>query len=191
MLSSKWVKGGSYRLTIPQGAFQNIAGERNDTLNATFTVATTDEYSTLRLNVSGADSLKNYIIQLVDPTVKGFKIQREIKNVSNGLLIIEYIEPGNCAVRVIEDVNRNEKWDVGDLAHRIAPERVRLVTNQDGSSTILCKKNWEIDIDVDMNKVFARREVVKTEIVIDSLAQPAEHNHQHQEQNIQHEEHQH
>ena len=144
----------------------------------------------MRLNITGADTLKNYIVQLVDPTSKGLKVQREIKSVGNGQLTIEYVEVGNCAIRIIEDVNRNEKWDVGDLERRVAPERVRLVKNQDGSSVILCKKNWEIDIDVDIEKVFARRKVVKTEIVIDSLAQPVEHNHQHGEEHN-HEEHQH
>ena len=190
VLSAPWVKRGSYRLTIPAGVFKNIAGEQNDTLKAPFTIANHEDFSTLRLNITGADTLKNYIVQLVDPTSKGLKVQREIKSVGNGQLTIEYVEVGNCAIRIIEDVNRNEKWDVGDLERRVAPERVRLVKNQDGSSVILCKKNWEIDIDVDIEKVFARRKVVKTEIVIDSLAQPVEHNHQHGEEHN-HEEHQH
>jgi hypothetical protein len=183
IISSQWVKGGEYRLMIPAGAFRNIIGEQNDTLKAPFTIASTSEYSTIILNVSGADSNKNYIVQIVDPTQRDLKVLREIKSVGNGVLKIEYVDVGTRAIRVIEDSNKNERWDPGELEHRVAPERVRMLTSNDGVATFLCKKNWDVEFDLDLNKLYAPRKVVKTELLPDSLLQQQtrvdNHNHQH------------
>lgn len=58
-------------------------------------------------------------------------------------------------LRVVEDMNANGKWDTGDMVLMRQPERTEIYKNDDGIETITTKENWEFDIDVDMDKLFA------------------------------------
>jgi uncharacterized protein YciU (UPF0263 family) len=58
-------------------------------------------------------------------------------------------------LRVVEDMNANGKWDTGDMVLMRQPERTEIYKNEEGVETITTKENWEFDIDVDMDKLFA------------------------------------
>ena len=58
-------------------------------------------------------------------------------------------------IRVVEDMNGNGKWDTGDMVAMRQPERTEIYKNEEGVETITTKENWEFDIDVDMDKLFA------------------------------------
>jgi uncharacterized membrane protein YgcG len=58
-------------------------------------------------------------------------------------------------LRVIEDLNGNGKWDTGDMVLMRQPERSEIYKNDDGVEIITTKANWEFDIDVNMDKLFA------------------------------------
>jgi hypothetical protein len=47
---------------------------------------------------------------------------------------------------VIDDVNKNEKWDLGDYYNRIQAEEVKYYKEE-----IALKENWEVlDINIDL-----------------------------------------
>ena len=52
-------------------------------------------------------------------------------------------------------MNGNGKWDTGDMVDMRQPERSEIYKNEEGVETITTKENWEFDIDVDMDKLFA------------------------------------
>ena len=58
-------------------------------------------------------------------------------------------------IRVVEDLNGNGKWDTGDMVLMRQAERTEIFKNDDGIETITTKANWEFDIEVDMDKLFA------------------------------------
>ena len=58
-------------------------------------------------------------------------------------------------LRVVEDMNGNGKWDTGDMVLMRQPERTEIYKNEDGLETLTTKENWEFDLDVDMDLLFA------------------------------------
>lgn len=166
ILEAKWEPGVKYDMLIPAGTFENIAGESNDTLRASFTVADINKFATVVLNLKNANPEYKYILQIVDLKQKN-KILKEVNYAVNGKYTLSYIEPGTIALRVVEDRNGNGKWDTGDLILRLQPEEVRMFI-PDGATKaeIVSKANWEVDYDVDLKELFAPRKSVKTHIIV-------------------------
>jgi uncharacterized protein YciU (UPF0263 family) len=82
-------------------------------------------------------------------------VQKEIANVSPGKYIFEYVSPGDIMLRVVEDMNANGKWDTGDMVLMRQPERSEIFKNEEGVELITTKENWEYDLEVDMDQLFA------------------------------------
>ena len=80
--------------------------------------------------------------------------------------------PGNVKLRIIEDVNANGEWDSGDLLVHRQPEQVEIYVPESGDELIVMKANWDIEITVDMARLFRpfavediRRQLRKQEMV--------------------------
>ena len=106
----------------------------------------------MNVNVSGTHPKAKYILQLTN--AQG-KVQKEICNVTPGKYRFEFVSPGDIMLRVVEDMNANGKWDTGDMVLMRQPERTEIFKNEDGLELITTKENWEYDLDVDMDKLFA------------------------------------
>ncbi|MBQ6613077.1 MAG: Ig-like domain-containing protein [Alistipes sp.] len=151
-LRAMWEPKAKYQLTIPAGAFSNIAREQNDTLKYNYEGSDPEKYAILNVKVKGAKRGVNYILQLTN--AQG-RTQKEILNASNGNYRFEYVSPGDVMIRVVEDKNNNGKWDTGDMVLMRQPERTEIFKNEEGVEAISTKANWEFDIEVDMSKLFA------------------------------------
>ena len=66
-----------------------------------------------------------------------------------------YVAPGEIRFRIIEDANRNGKWDTGDVVLRRQPERTEMFVNDEGEETFSTKANWDFEFEMDMNRIFA------------------------------------
>lgn len=152
VISAPWEEGRSYSLTIPQGVFENIAGERNDSLGAGFTIDRRNEFASISLAVRGGEPETAYIVQLVD--AKG-KIIREITGVKDGGYTFHYIAETEVQLRVIRDGNGNGRWDSGSLVERRQPERTQFWLGASGDKVIRTPKGAEVDVDMDMAALFA------------------------------------
>ena len=62
---------------------------------------------------------------------------------------------GNVKFRIIEDMNDNGRWDTGNLVERRQPERAEYYMDDKNIDTFAAKENWEVELTIDMNKVFA------------------------------------
>ena len=151
-LRAKWESKAKYILTMPAGVFANIAQEQNDTLTYNYTGSDPAQYAIVRVNVKSTHTKARYIMQITN--AQG-RTQKEIFNVKAGKYTFEYISPGDVMIRVVEDMNGNGKWDTGDMVAMRQPERTEIYKNDEGVELITTKANWEFDIDVDMDKLFA------------------------------------
>ena len=151
-LRSDWQTEGSYTLTIPEGALENVAGEKNDSLVANFTVYNPEKYATLVLTIQSSDPSTSYIIQQLD---QGGKMQQEKRNVKAGKVQINYVQVGEIQIRVVEDRNSNGKWDTGNVVEMRQPERTEIFADEEGETLFATKANWEIELTIDMDKLFA------------------------------------
>ncbi|MBR2367922.1 MAG: Ig-like domain-containing protein, partial [Alistipes sp.] len=151
-LHAAWEQRAQYNLLIPSGVFRNVAQEQNDTIKASYTGSDPAQYAIINLTVRSTHPKAKYIVQLTN--AQG-ATQKEIRNVTAGSYKFEYITPGDVMVRVIEDLNANGKWDTGDMVAMRQPERSEIYKSADGVELITTKANWEFDVDVDMDALFA------------------------------------
>ena len=151
-LRAEWEPKAKYELVMPAGMFENIAAETNDTIKCTYTASDPEKYAIVNIKVRGTHPRARYILQITN--AQG-RVQRELVDVTPGSYTFEYVSPGDIMLRVVEDMNANGKWDTGDMVLMRQPERTEIYKNDDGIETITTKENWEFDIDVDMDKLFA------------------------------------
>lgn len=153
-IRSNWEQAGNYELTIPAGAIRNIAGEQNDTIVGKYTVYDPAKFATLTVQLTGKDPNATYVVQQVDASGR---MQQEKLGVtpSSGPITLNYIKPGEIQIRLIEDKNSNGKWDTGNVVERRQPERSELYVNDEGETIFATKANWEIEVTIDVDKLFA------------------------------------
>ena len=151
-LRAAWEDKAKYILSMPEGVFANIAQEQNDSLTYNYTGSDAAQYAIVRVNVKSTHPKARYILQLANGQGK---TQKEIFNVTSGDYTFEYVSPGDVMLRVVEDMNGNGKWDTGDMVAMRQPERTEIYKNEEGVELITTKANWEFDIAVDMDKLFA------------------------------------
>ena len=145
-----WDKASKYRFYIPKGAMTDIMGFQNDSISSDIATFDPEKYSKLVITVKGEKG-KQYIIQQTD---NSGKTQQEIKGVKSGKHLINYVAPGEIRIRVIEDTNGNGLWDAGNVVERLQPERAEMYINDTGEDIFATKANWDIELDIDMSKVF-------------------------------------
>lgn len=154
-MKSDWIPAAKYSLNILPGAFVNIANETNDSLRSSFEIKNPAKYGIININTSNiTDTTKRYIIQIVEG--QGRSLKHSISVNKNGKTTIDYVDPREkgYSIRIIEDVNANGVWDEGDVINRVKPEKVIIYTDNDGISSFGIKENWEMEIDIDINKLF-------------------------------------
>ena len=147
-----WQPLAKYELLIPAGVFANVAQEQNDTIKCSYTGANPEKFAKVNINVKSTNNRARYILQLTN--AQG-RTQKEIRNATAGNYTMEFVTPGDVMLRVVEDLNGNGKWDTGDMVIMRQPERTEIYKNEEGLETIATKENWEFDIEVDMDKLFA------------------------------------
>ena len=151
-LRAEWVSKAKYTLTMPAGVFANIAQEQNDSMTYNYTGSDPEQYAIVRVNVKSSQPKTRYILQLTN--AQG-RTQKQIFDVRSGDYIFEYVSPGDVMLRVVEDKNGNGKWDTGDMVAMRQPERTEIYKNEEGVELITTKANWEFDIAVNMDQLFA------------------------------------
>ncbi len=150
-LRAPWKPDGKYTLTIPAGAITDIAGFTNDSIVGKYTVLAPEKHATVIVNVKARDSMR-YIVQLLDGSGA---LKQERRDVGSGSVRFNYVAPGEIRFRIIEDANRNGKWDTGDVVLRRQPERTEMFVNDEGEETFSTKANWDFEFEMDMNRIFA------------------------------------
>jgi hypothetical protein len=170
---AEWVDGASYRLLIPPGAIETIDREVNDTIDHAFSVADREALASLTLTPDNPHLDYEYIVQLTDTT--GRTILRELTGLASGGQTIHYLPAGKVKIRLIEDRNRNGRWDTGVLVRGIQPESVRWyydAAEKTNTLTLVEKAEVLVDLDLatlflpwDLERVYAARQADRPEAV--------------------------
>lgn len=150
-LRAAWTPKNKYKLTIPAGAFRNVAGQSNDTLRSDHTTLDPEKFGTVIVDVVGKRPTDHYVLYLNDEN--GKKID-EIKGVQTGKYKFNYVKPSKVRISVLEDMNGNGKWDTGNLIERRQPERTEPYVDEMGEEVMEVKSNWEVEITANMNNIF-------------------------------------
>ncbi|WP_268122871.1 Ig-like domain-containing protein [Roseivirga pacifica] len=104
-----------------------------------FTIANKDEAAIIRGSVTSTSD--NIIVQLLNASNLNV-----ISETTNKQFVFDYLPAGKYMVRVIEDLNLNGKWDIGNILTNTPPEPVTFYFDTYyKTSEIEVRKFWERD----------------------------------------------
>ena len=141
VFDAAWMEGMPYNLTILPQALTDIFGLKNDTVATKIQVQKKAELSTIILKINGLDTLKHYVVQVVNGS-DGVEASFFIDNKKAAEKRFEMIPPAEYKLKVIEDTNVNRRWDTGNYDTKSQPERIFWKTI-DG-----LRADWEVETEL-------------------------------------------
>ena len=135
------VKEGEKYLFKAFNAFENFFGQKSDTLQESFSAKKAEDFGSLKLTLKDNVSLP-FIIELTDKDAKKVLYEQYVEQTSP-TYNFPFVKAGNYRLRVIEDRNRNKKWDTGNFLGRLLPEPVRYFAKE-----IELRANWEVEQEI-------------------------------------------
>ncbi|MDX2133164.1 MAG: Ig-like domain-containing protein [Saprospiraceae bacterium] len=134
-----WVKEKAHRLTLLPGAITDIWGATNtDTLKIILNVLSEKTLSTLNLSVAGLTPGDAYVLEIVDAKTVVEKRPFVASGPSQSFLF-PGIDAKTYTLRLIEDRNKNGRWDPGHFLQKRQPEVVRT------KNLPALRANWEVE----------------------------------------------
>lgn len=133
-LASAWQPNTVYTLRLLKGFVKDKNDREALPGKWIFRTKSEDDYARLTLNLPKAFEDSGHVLQVLFND-KDTVYQQRIEKLSVDLL---RLEPGTYSVYVIEDKNRNGKWDPGNLIRREQAERVFSMDRK-----ITLKAGWE------------------------------------------------
>ncbi|MBX7108806.1 MAG: Ig-like domain-containing protein [Chitinophagales bacterium] len=130
----------SYTLMIPDSAFRDVYGRFNDSVSITFVTFEKSATGNLLLKVT-TDSLHTYFYELSNSS-------REVVargKLKHGLTELQFnaMRPGDYSLKVIEDMNGNNRWDTGSYWKHLQPEKIYNYTDD-----ITLRANWDLEVEM-------------------------------------------
>jgi len=109
-----------FKLLIPEGAFTDIYGNINDTIEFDLKTKTLKNYSVLNLDITNIEQ----------PTV--LQLLNEDESLRSELLLspgdsslnIDFLKPGKIKLKIFYDTNNNKIWDTGNFKAHRQPEKI-------------------------------------------------------------------
>lgn len=117
---AEWEPEKEYQLSIDSMAFKGVYGLHTNKVKQTMKVKKLNEYGTILLNITGADSTA--VVELLDGSGKVLRQQRITpQNTAD----FYYLNPGTkFYIRLFNDRNGNGVWDTGKYSEYLQPEEV-------------------------------------------------------------------
>lgn len=144
-MSATFEAGGSYDLSIPDSVFVGFSGKWNDTILMNFKVPTLEDYGNLVIDIQ-IDSAETMIVQLLN--TKDLVLAENQLHKSE-IVHFNTLNPGKYKIKVIQDRNKNGRWDSGNYAGKIQPERVNIFPKE-----LEIRANWDLEEEWDLKGKF-------------------------------------
>lgn len=136
-IRSEWQGNKKYTLRLVKGWAKDTSGAELPPGKYAFRTKGDEDYGTLRLHLSKAyygDTMVLFVYKGNDSVY--------CKPVTDTIVTIPRLQPGEYGMRIIVDANRNGKWDAGILLKQVQPEKV---IPYNGS--VVLKAGWENELD--------------------------------------------
>lgn len=124
--------GSDTEWIISAATFSNLAGQPNDTTTISCYTYSPEDLGVLRLNFSGLEKAENPVVVFNRKNEETRTIQAATS------LVLSNLEPGEYELRIIDDINRNGKWDTAD------PDGDQAEMLWVYPATTIVKANWEV-----------------------------------------------
>lgn len=143
-LQYSFQENSSWQLMIPEGAFTDIFGHKNDSLTLSFSTDASNSYGNLNIDFTMPDNTPQVVVQLLterEALISEFVVRESQK------LDFGYLTPQKTKLKIIYDTNENGKWDAGNYSRKLQPERVRYY-----EKVIEIRANWIIEEPVSLKE---------------------------------------
>lgn len=140
IFDKEWEGEARYHFIAYPGAFMDVYGATNDTIDTEFSVREEEYYGTLIVNPDTV--ITPLVVQLLDTNDE---ILEEQPISTKKKVIFGYMEPGKYKLKLIYDRNKNQKWDTGNYLKGLQPEKVEYYPDE-----INVRANWELEISVEI-----------------------------------------
>lgn len=139
LMSNKWKEDATYKLLLLPGAFTDIFGNPNDTLQQTFKTTRIENYGNIEIKLSADGQKCSYLVQFLND--KDALVSQQ-STLMSSTLTFKYVSPGAYKIRVICDTNDNGKWDTGCYLKKLQPEKVFYYP-----TALSVRANWDQQIE--------------------------------------------
>jgi len=145
-LAHDWKPGTTYRLKLAPEALTDLFGEKSDSLAVDFTIEKEEYYGKVAVEITFPEIEHTYIVQLLNAR-GGVNREDFIQPEGSGQdltrkLDYQHITPGKYRLKVVYDMNSNQRWDTGNHAENRQPERIAF-----SKDDILIRANWDQVLD--------------------------------------------
>ena len=128
--------GKSYQLQLLPETVTGFTGQTNqDTLKADIAIPKAEIYGKLILHLNNTTK-KPLFVELL----KNNNIDRKSPTQTGNDFIFPYLTPGKYSLRIIVDMNKNNRWDTGSYLRHIQPEQ-----SFEPNKTIEIRANWDVN----------------------------------------------
>jgi len=122
------------RLLVPKGTFMSIENDSSSNIKNDYELKIAEDYGSISGSIKIKD-FKNYIIQLINKENKVLAEQYDVIQYK-----FDFLEAGDYQLRIVNDKNKNKRWDIGDFNKSIQPEEIIYI-----DKIINLKQNWDIE----------------------------------------------
>lgn len=137
-----WKADVDYHIIIPEGTMTDFQGNKNEDISIKFSTASPQKYGTLVLQLQNKQPTTSYLLKMYR-NINNSLTKEQIITAPNTEIL--YFTPDTYTVVLIEDTNKNGKWDTGNLAKKQQSERVF----SPKQATVL-KALWNTDVIIDV-----------------------------------------
>jgi hypothetical protein len=137
VLKNKWRQKARYELIFGEGSITDIYGGQNRELTKRFTIDRPENYGTLTIKYTLADTAvnKSYIIEIVNQNKNILRTDIITKSTS---IVYKNFITGKYRIKVTYDANKNGKMDSGNVRLKAYPENTWYYEKE-----ITLRPNWE------------------------------------------------
>lgn len=146
MMRTALTPGGAYSLICLSGAFRDIYGNATDSINYRFSIATEEDYGSIKVSLSGYEG--DVIVQLV---ADRDKVVREAYVRSPGVVSFPLLDRGRYRLKAVYDLDSNRVWTTGDFNLLRNPEPVTYYPGE-----LEVKINWALEQDWDLGTMYSK-----------------------------------
>lgn len=140
-INHKFLFGGVYKLILPKQSITDSVGTtlpKSDTI--LITAMQQKDYGKLKLRLAINPNIKNPLLLIY----KDGSLQKSIAATSKEIVFNQFL-PAEYSLFVVDDANKNSKWDSGNYFKKLQPEKTIPIKKK-----LPVKANWDNEMEINL-----------------------------------------
>ena len=151
--SYPWREGKPYSLELMPNALTDIYGFRNDTIIQEYQIQARKAFGNLVIVIDSLSEDSTYLLELFEGSDKLPTDTFQINNTTRFERQLKVLKPGQYAIRLIIDWNKNGLWDTGNYDEQLQPEPIFQRKLEQ------LRANWDLETTIDLNELRAAAKI--------------------------------